>query len=70
MGAYLLMLLLFFLLPNKPCMKMIGGAFGLVFESLGGSWRSYAIVMPLGSLVLLKARALLGEYVSRYVFKA
>ena len=57
--AYLLMLRLFFLLPNRPWMKIIGGAFrDVVVVEGGGSWRSYASLMPLGNSVEEKARML------------
>lgn len=41
MGSYLLMLLLFFLLPKRPWMKTIAGAFcATPEEALGGRCRS------------------------------
>lgn len=48
------MLLLFFFEPNRPCMNTIGAFWEVL--SLGGSWRSYAILMPLLSSVVEKGR--------------
>jgi hypothetical protein len=38
--AHLLMLLLFFLDPKRPCMNIIAG--GALETGFDGSWRSYA----------------------------